>query len=147
MNNRTVNLAFFYRLLDPISGGAEVEEIGARHSWLSDASEQQFRAWVRQAFSDHMSQMHPEVVQGCRLALEYTLSSDAHDPGSKDAFMEGMWDNQMPSFDPPTGLRAFFYLLWEVCFPGEDVRLRLEECFVIDDANLIYPEVPRVGGD
>ena len=142
MRTRIVNLAFLYRLLIPIAGGAEVESIADRHASLCRGSEDDFRAWIRKEFTEHVARMHPEVLDGCRCVLQYILSSDARSPGSMESLLESEWGNQMPSFDPPMGMRSFFYYLWEVCFSGEDFNIDVDCCEVIDDIELMYPDLP-----
>jgi hypothetical protein len=123
---RTVNPNFLETPLDPLIGGADIDELCAAYSALDPNDETAVRAMIRELLVPYVLSLNKAIHERIRLAYQYYLSKP--DSNFRDLFLPLMLPFGIPH-DP----RRFIQWVWEECFPGEDYRLSNLDDIVIND--------------
>lgn len=113
---KTVNPWFLHRLLEPITGLADVDDAVALYSSLDPNDERGVREVIRQLIVPHAKSLSERERERVKLAYRYYLSKEGANFGR-------VFESNLPPFDPPDDPRMFFVWIWEECFPGETWQL------------------------
>lgn len=118
---KTVNPYFLNKLLSPITGIADDDEVVMYYQNMN-LNEVQYRIIIREQLKPYFDGCSEIVKQKSKLTLSYYLSKNDYD-------FEDVFESCLPPFDPPENARDFFVWLWEELFGNEDYKISDLESF------------------